>query len=273
MENASKALIMAGSVLISLVVIGALLLMFNNLSAYQQTDRQTEQEAEVIKFNNEYEIPKGQTIRGSDLYSLLNKAIDYNRRQTTAGTGTNEGQDIAFTPLEIWFTLNGKAQDFYGDDGTTTIGSQHLINNDGDGNGYYGINAIQNTFTGDNTDPNSLSGKVKKLEEDNGGSTILTNLVTAYTKIFIDAPQNYDENNHPEQKKAVLAYKSVTGKTNPDSEIWSEIKPNSPTRKAVLQYYEYVQFKRAKFKCSEVDHNQNTGRVTSMKFEFTGRFE
>ncbi len=32
MENASKALIMAGSVLIALLIIGALILMFNNLS-------------------------------------------------------------------------------------------------------------------------------------------------------------------------------------------------------------------------------------------------
>ena len=34
MENASKALIMAGSILIGLMVIGALLLMFNSLSSY-----------------------------------------------------------------------------------------------------------------------------------------------------------------------------------------------------------------------------------------------
>ena len=38
MENASKALIMAGSVLIALMIIGALLLMFNSISNYQQTD-------------------------------------------------------------------------------------------------------------------------------------------------------------------------------------------------------------------------------------------
>ena len=35
MENASKALIMAGGVMIALLIIGSLLLMFNNLSSYQ----------------------------------------------------------------------------------------------------------------------------------------------------------------------------------------------------------------------------------------------
>ena len=55
MENASKALIMAGSVLIALMIIGALLLMFNSLTSYQDTNTQGEREAQVIEFNNQYE--------------------------------------------------------------------------------------------------------------------------------------------------------------------------------------------------------------------------
>ena len=38
MENASKALIMAGGILIALLVLGALLLMINNLSDYQKSN-------------------------------------------------------------------------------------------------------------------------------------------------------------------------------------------------------------------------------------------
>ena len=37
MENASKALVMAGGILIALLVIGALLLMFNQVSDYQRS--------------------------------------------------------------------------------------------------------------------------------------------------------------------------------------------------------------------------------------------
>ena len=55
MENASKALIMAGSVLIALMIIGALLLMINNLSSYQETDTKTARDAQVVEFNNQYE--------------------------------------------------------------------------------------------------------------------------------------------------------------------------------------------------------------------------
>ena len=38
MENASKALLMAGGILIALLIIGALLLMFNQISTYKQSE-------------------------------------------------------------------------------------------------------------------------------------------------------------------------------------------------------------------------------------------
>ena len=42
MENATRALTMAGGILIALMILGALFLMFNNLSSYQnQNDTST----------------------------------------------------------------------------------------------------------------------------------------------------------------------------------------------------------------------------------------
>ena len=106
MENASKALIMAGSVLIALMIIGALILMFGNLTSYQGTDTQSTRSAQVTEFNNQFETYNRDDVRGSDLYSLLNKVIDYNRRQTTAGTGNDRGQELAYMPMEVNFTID-----------------------------------------------------------------------------------------------------------------------------------------------------------------------
>ena len=107
MENASKALIMAGSVLIALMIIGALMLMFGNLTSYQETDTQGTRSAQITEFNQQFETYNRNNVRGSDLYSLLNKVIDYNRRQSSAGTGaTDRGQELQFTPMEITFTIN-----------------------------------------------------------------------------------------------------------------------------------------------------------------------
>ena len=84
MENATKALVMAGSVLIALMIIGALILMFGNLSSYQNVATQSERESQIIEFNRKYE--KRNKVRGSEIYSLLNQAVDYNRTKSTAGT-------------------------------------------------------------------------------------------------------------------------------------------------------------------------------------------
>lgn len=78
MENASKALILAGGVLISLLILGALLLMFNNLTTYQASKSQSVAEADVSRFNNQFETYNRNGIRGSDMVSLVNRIISYN---------------------------------------------------------------------------------------------------------------------------------------------------------------------------------------------------
>ena len=67
MENASKALIIAGSVLIALMIIGALVLMFSNLTNYQNTNIDTTRTAQIAQFNSEYETYNRQDVRGSEL--------------------------------------------------------------------------------------------------------------------------------------------------------------------------------------------------------------
>ena len=37
-----------------------------------------------------------------------------------------------------------------------------------------------------------------------------------------------------------------------------------------LYYYEYVQFKRARFDCIGTENDRNTGRIINMEFECTG---
>lgn len=73
MENASKALIMAGSVLIALMIIGALVLMFSNLTSYQETNKDVAKSAQIAEFNTQHETYNRNDLRGSELYSLLNK--------------------------------------------------------------------------------------------------------------------------------------------------------------------------------------------------------
>lgn len=85
MENASKALLLAGSVLISLIIISMLVLMINSLTSYQQTSSLSDVADQLTEFNKQFDSLNRDDVRGNDLFSLANKVIDYNRRQTAYG--------------------------------------------------------------------------------------------------------------------------------------------------------------------------------------------
>ena len=84
MENASKALVMAGGILIALLVIGALLLMFNQVSDYQRSGTDLEKDQQLTDFNKEFTQFTYGDIKGYELISLVNKVIDYNGKSGTA---------------------------------------------------------------------------------------------------------------------------------------------------------------------------------------------
>lgn len=80
MENASKALIMAGGVLISLMIIGVLVIFFNNLSDWKSIEQSGERTEQVVEFNKQYEV-YSRNVYGSELLSIASKVDDYNKRE------------------------------------------------------------------------------------------------------------------------------------------------------------------------------------------------
>ena len=253
MENATKALIIAGSVLIALMIIGALLLMFNSLSSYQETNVQGTREAQVIEFNNQYETYNRDDVRGSDLYSLLNRVIDYNRRKSTEGTGSrDEGQYLAYEPMKIQFTI--KTEDI---NQLSADGTKRLIKSQ-----TYTISSTENTFE------NQVKGKVDKLEDEYGSDTI-TNLATNITNIFPENPTDEQKKNAIIKFNLISKHKDIEENWNRLDSKWKELQA---MKDDIYTYYEYVQFKRAYFDCTRTEYNKNTGRITEMYFESNGKF-
>ena len=247
MENASKALIMAGSVLIALMIIGALILTFSNLTAYQETNTRSTRSTQMAEFNSQYETYNRKDVRGSDLYSLLNKAIDYNRRESTAGTNwADKGQEMAYEPMVITFTISDISE--LSADGTNRL-----------------FTSSTNEVTGKSNDfGNKVKDEIDDLE-DTYGQTSLTNLTTNLTKIFIDDGADVDK-----KEEAVKNFNSASRKLTVNN--FSEIDEDSTIRSDVYKYYEYIQFKRAHFDCEKVEYNNQTGRITKMEFKFNGKF-
>lgn len=106
MENASKALIMAGGVLVALLVIGVLLLMFNNVGEYQRSKNANKQSSQIAKFNMDFErYTDSKGITGADVLSLINKVNDYNRRSYDNENSGESSQATNYVDYRIKMTM------------------------------------------------------------------------------------------------------------------------------------------------------------------------
>lgn len=95
MENASKALLMAGGILIAILVIGVALYMFDSSSFLFQSSEDTELAKQIEAFNREYEAYNRKLMRGTDIVSIINKVNSNNKKY----------EDIPEYQMSVEFTL------------------------------------------------------------------------------------------------------------------------------------------------------------------------
>lgn len=80
MENASKALIIAGEILIAILILGLLVYGYNNLSYFSKEQETEKQKEQLTVFNREYESYNKKLLRGIEVISLMNKVISNNQK-------------------------------------------------------------------------------------------------------------------------------------------------------------------------------------------------
>ena len=79
MENASKALIIAGAILLSILIISLGIMIFQQASGVVNNNAMTE--VEVSTFNQKFEQYIGQHVRGANVNALIN-AVNTNNMST-----------------------------------------------------------------------------------------------------------------------------------------------------------------------------------------------
>ncbi len=143
MENASKALILAGSILIALIIISLGIMMFynysNSLKNNPSLDKQT-----ITAFNHMIEPYIGKNKSGSQVNTLINKAISINNNAKIAG------------------------------------GSMQYVNMTIDGDVVTSYNTSDHTVTIDN-DIKAVTGKFYNVEPTYNPDTGLINTITVTT--------------------------------------------------------------------------------------------
>ena len=89
MENASKALLMAGGILLSLLILGSLVLLFSNLQDYQNKSDISTKQAQIAKFNNQFEPYNKSDLSLMELKSVYNKIVSNNTKNLEYRIDTN----------------------------------------------------------------------------------------------------------------------------------------------------------------------------------------
>lgn len=101
MENASKALIIAGGMLIAMLVVSLLVWGFTSLSEFQKEKAAIVEREQILEFNKKFEAYNKNTVRGYQIISLSNLASDINTRYEEEVTGYKKIQIRAMMDEEV----------------------------------------------------------------------------------------------------------------------------------------------------------------------------
>lgn len=80
MENAAKALLIAGGVLLAIITISLFVYMITATSRMAQAQDEKTALEQLVAFNNQYEAYNKRVMYGTDVITVVNKAIVHNEK-------------------------------------------------------------------------------------------------------------------------------------------------------------------------------------------------
>ena len=229
MENATKALLIAGGVLLAIMILSLLVMLYNNLVDYQQNKQSTMTQEQIAKFNKEYEAYNRDNVTGYEIVGLMNKILSYNALNTVSSSDNdygNNNSDKAWTEMYIKFTIK----------------DQYVKN-------LFKKVTYDSKKKADNDEIKKIQADMGKLETTYGAKIMnnLASLTEEYTK----------DVSRTDVREAI-------GKTK-QSDTLNE--SDLPEVQDVKDYYSYVRFKRANFECKGTQYDNKTGRIIQIIFE------
>lgn len=233
MENASKALIMAGSVLIALLVIGIVSLMYTQLSEIQQTKSDVETTTKAIDYMKRFE-QYNRTVYGSELLSLGNLQLDYNYRQADLQ---------GYTPVTITVQIkkavreNGKTYVSVGVKDLSVIRS--------------GLSSLEEDIAYYEENSNGYQNKKESGKRSVSYYAQLSNrqIATLFEVSYSSGETDYEIG----ERLANSVQNPRTSKLLQDIELYTNLKAG------------YTEFKNTSFTCQNIQYDNNA-RVSTMSF-------
>lgn len=251
MENATKALLISAGIMLAVMILSLMLVIYNQISSYYAAQHEEKEIEQLKDFNEIFENYHRDKIRGSDMLSLMNRIIDYNERQSYE-------ENKQYPRMRVTIDLGSHIDEFKFSGGLTTpnvLPVRGVITNKATGDQrtedkkLIAVTEIENVLISNNTALNLTSTKLQQLSAD------ISNIVI---DPVYETEDSVNADNIREKRKNIL--KSILGRECADQEI-------ETLKDIACQYYEFTQFKRALFNCTEVIYDQATGRICEMNFE------
>ena len=278
MENASKALIIAGGVLLAILILSLIVYARTSISEYQNSKTELENIEKIAKFNEQFSQYDRNDVAGYELISLANFVDDYNFRYSKDGINNN-----GYNPIKMIVK-------FKNSDDRKKLTYDDTIR----------------LFTSNRYEQSTTKKEIKSIieealmcETDYGTEECISRISKNINSIFIKEWNSNPDEAFKQKKEALRLFHEIVPKDirknnlklmyyniykDEDEEkkiirndlvedAYNELKnsnraPNRTIIVDVYKYYEYTQFKRCIFKCNEMSYNNKTGRIEKLTYEF-----
>ena len=283
MENASRALQIAGAVLLAVIILSLITYGFKQFGKMPESQDQQMTAEQLAKFNQEFEVYRKSKMYGVDVISCLNKAQNYNDKfvlnandgqQTSGGffVGTGKYGDEFKIDVQVMIksplseSVSFYRRDNYGREHQILDGSE-VINDDTriDDLGFkiFGNSADDSYTKMDKTwtlgGDDGLFNKRDTIGELNGSKYLEKEKYYSLLYGTDISGKNYDTDN---PLTRLLRYsdkymkQTITNRGTAPVTEWSHVD-------WVTALYD---FKQRRFTCERIDYNDTTGQVETLVF-------
>lgn len=295
MENATKALLIGAAILFAVMISTLFMIGYQQISSYFTAEHEATVIEQTTEFNSKFENYNQNSLRGTDMISLMNKVIDYNERLSYT-EGTN------YKRIEITIDLINNSILNQFKYSTTESGFSNVS--------IFPSNAKITNVTNTGLSPSTveesrnldkqlitITDTINNLKDStqNGGianvtDTKLQSLASNISNIFLSLLNpninkvmqenegvNVDVNNRTSAEENIVSMrqkrndliKNILGVelTLNNRGIVNEQDMLKTIKEIAFKYYQVTQFKRAYFECTGIQYDEETGRVLKMNFK------
>lgn len=276
MENSSKALYIAGSVLIAVLVISLLVYTFDKLGVVEEQKDEIAYEESITEFNREYEAFNRRIMSGVSVISCINKAVSNNEKFVKGGKWSLGGASGLEALVQVEVDLKNGLEEyieiFYWND--TKKKEVKIVGSFPDSRTYADVNdqkAVEELKTTDIIDLAQKYDRNVKIPEITGikdfkiKDIFSKNIKYEEANNFTLLKQNKLRTEFNETNTSLFLLSSNVSDLqiiieNPNTDTWD-------VWKSIKWTTCLADFKRKKFGCEEINYNQDTGYIDYIKFK------